>query len=426
MLFAEEFLHYVWKQRLFNQNNITNCQGETISIINPGILNYNAGPDFSNAKIKINHTTWAGNIEIHIKTSDWYQHKHHLNKAYDSVILHVVWQNDKDVYRTNGTLIPALVLKDLVNPQLIEQYRYLKNNANWIPCQQQLPKVDIFIIQQWLQRVLVERLEQKAIAIIELNQQLKGNWEETFYIILAQSFGFKVNTIPFNILAQGLPQHILAKHKTSAIQIEALIFGQAGFLTDDFSDDYPTQLKKEYNFLQQKYGLKPIDKTLWKFFKLRPNNFPTIRLAQFAAVVCVSTHLFSKILEAKDLKALKTLFNNAKINKYWETHFLFDVPSKSSQKKLGDKSIDLIVINAVAIIIFCYGKQVANEAYVNTALNLIEGIKPENNTIVSGFKTLGVNALSAFESQALIHLKNNYCDQKKCLHCGIGNKILNG
>ncbi len=425
MLFAEEFLHYVWQHRLFSQNNLINCEGQTIHVLSTGILNANAGPDFNNAKVIINKTTWAGNVEIHIKSSDWQRHKHHLDKAYDSVILHVVWENDANVYRTNGTLIPTLSLKNLVNPKLISQYQYLKTNQNWIPCEQQLPLINPFITQQWLQRVLVERLEQKANAILQLNQQLVGNWEETFYVILAQNFGFKVNALPFNMLAQSLPQQIMAKHKNNTTQIEALIFGQAGFLSGNFFEDYPQKLKKEYAFLQQKYGLKPLDKTLWKFSKMRPNNFPTIRLAQFAAVVCASTHLFSKILEASNIKSIKALFTDAKINHYWQTHFHFDIATPPSNKKLGEKSLDLIIINTIAVITFCYGKQIANEAYVNFALNLIEGIKPEKNSIVENFKRLGINALNAYDSQALIHLKNNYCDQKKCLHCGIGNKILN-
>ncbi len=425
MPFPEEFLHYVWKQRLFTQNNLFDCQGQALNILSAGILNPNSGPDFNNAKIKMNETTWAGNVEIHIKSSDWKTHKHHLDKAYDSVILHVVWENDMNIYRTNGTLIPVLVLQKLVDPQLISKYQYLKNNQNWIACEQQLPLVNAFITQQWLQRILIERLEHKAQAVIAINEQLRGNWEETFYVVLAQSFGFKVNALPFNMLALSLPQQILAKHKNNTTQIEALIFGQGGFLSDNFSDDYPQKLKNEYSFLQQKYGLKPIDKSLWKFSKLRPNNFPTIRLAQFAAIVCISTHLFSKILEATNILDLKLLFNKAKINNYWQTHFQFNIESKAAHKKLGKNSLDLIIINAIAVITFCYGKQTSNEGYLNTALNLMENIKPEKNSVVEKFKSLGINVLNAYDSQALIHLKNNYCEQKKCLHCGIGNNILN-
>lgn len=425
MLFSEEFLHYVWQHRLFTQNNLIDCEGNSINIINTGILNANAGPDFNNAKVIINKTTWAGNVEIHIKSSDWQRHKHHLDEAYDSVILHVVWEHDLNVFRTNCTLIPTLVLKNLVNTQLISQYQYLKTNQNWIPCEHQLPLVNPFIINQWLQRVLIERFEQKSNDILLLNQQLKGNWEETFYIILAQNFGFKVNALPFNMLAQSLPQQIIAKHKNNTTQIEAIIFGQAGFLKGSFNDDYPNLLKSEYAFLQKKYGLKPLDKALWKFSKLRPNNFPTVRLAQFAAIVCNSTHLFSKILETTTIKSLKALFNSAKINQYWHTHFHFDITTSPSFKTMGSKSLDLIIINTIAVITFCYGKQIANDIYVNNAVNLIECVKPEKNNIVENFKRLGINALNAYDSQALIHLKNNYCEQKKCLHCGIGNKILN-
>ena len=425
MLFAEEFLHYVWKQRRFNQNNLMDCQGHSLNIVQPGLVNLDSGPDFSNAKIQIGGTLWAGNVEIHIKSSDWQRHNHHKDESYDSVILHVVWENDVEVFRTNGTLIPALTLKDLIPASLINQYQYLKTNQNWIPCEKQISEIDSFTIQQWLHRVLIERLEYKSETVTALNQQLKGNWEETFYVTLAQSFGFKVNAQPFAMLAQALPQQILAKHKNNTLQIEALIFGQAGFLNDELLDAYPSQLKKEFQFLREKYKLSPLDKSVWKFSKLRPNNFPTIRLAQFAALVNASSHLFSKVLEANDTSTLKKLFENIPINDYWENHFQFDVISTPSNKIMGDKSVDIILINAIAVVIFCYGRKSGNETQVNAAFKLIDQIKAEENTVVNGFRTLGIAATSAFDSQALIHLKNYYCDRKKCLYCGIGNKIFN-
>jgi len=426
MQFAEEFLHYIWQHRLFAQNCLKDSNQQTLEITKTGTHNFNAGPDFNNAKIQIGDTLWAGNVEIHINASDWKKHNHHLNEAYDSVILHVVWQNDVDIYRTNGTLIPTLELKNLVSPTLIAQYEYLKENTNWIPCQHQIKNVDSFVIKQWLNRVLIERLEVKSETIIKLLTQLKGNWEQTFYITLAQSFGFKVNALPFAMLAQALPQQIFAKHKHNSLQIEALIFGQAGFLTDNFIDEYPLMLKKEFSFLSQKYQLIPMDKSVWKFSKLRPRNFPTIRLAQFAATVIASNHLFSKILETDSLQELKKFFKKGEINSYWDNHFKFDTAGDYCTKALGEKSLDSIIINAIAVIVFCYGKQIDNQAYVNKAFNFIEKIDSETNTIITGFKNLGVNALNAFDSQALLQLKNNYCNQKKCLHCGIGNKILIG
>ena len=425
MLFAEEFLHYVWKQRRFPQTHLIDCQGQTLNIIQPGLVNLDSGPDFSNAKIQIGETLWAGNVEIHIKSSDWQRHNHHKDESYDSVILHVVWENDVDVYLTNGTLIPSLTLKELIPTSLINQYQYLKTNQNWIPCEKQITEIDSFTIQQWLQRVLVERLEFKAEAVAALSQQLKGNWEETFYVTLTQTFGFKVNAQPFAMLAQALPQQILAKHKNNTLQIEALIFGQAGFLNDDFSDAYPSQLKVEFQFLKDKYKLRPLDKSVWKFSRLRPNNFPTIRLAQFAALINASSHLFSKVLETNETTSLKKLFKNIPLNNYWENHFQLDAASSPSDKTMGDKSVDILLINAVAVVVFCYGRQTGNEKQVNAAFNLIEQIRAEENNIVTGFNALGITAKSAFDSQALIQLKNYYCDQKKCLSCSIGNKILN-
>jgi len=252
----------------------------------------------------------------------------------------------------------------------------------------------------------------------------KGDWEETFYQFLAAQFGFKTNAVPFELMAKSLPQLTLAKHKNNPLQVEALIFGQAGFLEEEFKDDYPKKLKEEYGFLQKKYNLVPVEKHLWKFMRMRPQNFPTIRLAQFAALIIKSNHLFSKMIEIKDVTYLRKLFTELQINPYWETHYRFEAESKPSSKSLGESSIDILLLNTFVLFLFCYGKHNQQEYYINRALKLLEKLPAEQNNIVTNFGLLGIKVSTAFDSQALLELKNNYCNYKKCLHCGVGNKIL--
>lgn len=421
----EDFIYYLWKYRLFKTESLYTTCDEEVSIIHPGFLNSDSGADFKNAKIKIGGTFWVGNVEIHNKASDWYKHQHQKNKAYDNVILHVVWENDADIYRTDNSLLPAITLKDRVKLEIIHNYEYLKLNKHWIPCEKQINDVDYFYKKQWLNRVLIERLESKSKEITEIFEHSGRNWEETCYILLAKSFGFKVNSQPFQILAQSLPQIILAKHKNNALQIEALIFGQAGFLNSDFQDDYPNSLKNEYMFLKQKYGLNTMDYEAWKFSRMRPSNFPSIRLAQFASLVSISNHLFSKFTEEKSYKEIYDLFNNCFINSYWESHYLFDIPAIKFNKKLGKSAINSLIINGICNLLFTYGKYIGDEKFVQMAFTLLDELPYEDNKIVENFKRLGFEINSAFDSQAVLQLKYFYCDLKKCLNCEIGNKILN-
>ncbi len=424
MLAQESILHYIWKFRLFNHQDLKTTLNHSLEIIHPGSANPDAGPDFYHAKIKIEETLWAGNVEIHLRSSDWYKHTHDTDQAYDNVILHVVWINDVDVYHSDRTIIPVLELQHLVDPDLILKVNALSGQAHWIPCEHQLAKVDEFTIKQWLDRMLVERLEEKSGYFKELLYHLKGSWEDTFYISLARSFGFKVNCLPFEMLAKNLPQQLLAKHKDQPLQIEALVFGVAGLLDNNFKDEYPQKLKIEYSFLKNKYGLKSIDAYLWKFAKTRPDNFPTIRLGQFSALIIKSVHLFSKILETKDVKALKSLFIELPVNDYWKSHYLFDHEQKRLSKQIGNSSVDVLLINTVAPLLFSYGKEMDKEQYVQNADDILQTLKAEKNLIVNKFAVLGIRARSSFESQALLQMKNNYCNQKKCLNCSIGIKIL--
>ena len=425
MLFTEDFLHYVWKFRLFDRLNLQTEDGEALEIFSTGVHNTDAGPDFHNARIKIGETLWAGNVEVHLSASDWQKHGHTTDDAYNNVILHVVYNNDLPLKLNNGRTVPTLQLQGRVPAELYGRYhQMIFGNQTIIPCEASIGTVDGLIMHNWLTRVLVERLEKKSAAVIAALAINRGDWEETFYQFLAANFGFKTNALPFELLAKSLPQLTLAKNKNNPMQIEALIFGQAGFLEGELSDYYPVKLKKEYDYLRKKYGLKPIENHLWKFMRLRPPNFPTVRLAQFAALIVNANHLFSKILEIKDIDALRNLFASIKTNEYWDDHYRFDVISKPLPKIMGPASVDILLINTLALFLFSYGKHHQQQYYISRALKLLENLPAEKNNITADFVNLGVKITNAFESQALLELKNNYCNYKKCLQCGVGNKIL--
>ncbi|PJJ84608.1 DUF2851 family protein [Mucilaginibacter auburnensis] len=425
MLITEDFLHYVWKFRLFERSAFQTVDGIELEINSAGLHNTDSGPDFHNARIRIGDTSWAGNVEIHINASDWQKHNHNTDNAYRNVILHVVYNNDAPVFLPDGRPIPTLELKNRIPDDLYARYHNLiYGQKTIIPCEASISKLDDFTLRTWFTRVLVERLEKKSAAVISALEVNRGDWEETFYQFLAANFGFKVNALPFELMARSLPQNILAKNKSNPLAIEALIFGQAGMLGDDFEDEYPRRLKQEYDFLRKKYNLSPIEKHLWKFMRLRPQNFPTIRLSQFAALIVSSNHLFSKVLDIRDVKALPDLFDGIKVNEYWDDRYRFDKPSKPAAKNLGSASINVLLLNTLAVFLFSYGKHHQQEYYINRSLKLLESLPGEQNQIIDDFKAVGIKAASAFESQALLELKNYYCNYKKCLQCSVGNKIL--
>jgi hypothetical protein len=424
MRFTEDFLHYIWKFRLFRQHALNTSNGLPVSIINQGIHNLNAGPDFENSRIRIGDTEWAGTTEIHLRSSDWERHNHHTDQAYNNVILHVVYVCDQEVYRENGSTIPQVSLEGLISETLIDSYAELMHELNWIPCEKQFRRMEPLHIQSWLSRILIERLQRKSEAFNELLAEFKGSWDDAFYIMLARNFGFKTNAMPFELLARALPRQVLGKHTNSILQVEALVFGQAGFLGHKFSDEYPRALNAEYRFLKTKYTLQPIDHFTWKYMRLRPSNFPAIRLAQFAALIFKSNHLFSRILEEKTPAAISSLFARLPVNAYWTNHYRFDHLSDKSSKQIGNQSICNILINTVAIGLFAYGRFVGRQDKVDAAIELLENIPAENNNLIRRFSDLGFKAQAADQTQALIQLKQAYCDAKKCLHCGIGIKLL--
>ncbi|MEP7167979.1 MAG: DUF2851 family protein [Bacteroidota bacterium] len=418
----EDFLHYLWKLKLFNSDLVT-TNGETVQILKCGEHNKNSGPDFFNAKIKIGNTTWAGNVEMHVKASDWNQHGHQKDKAYQNIILHAVHEADAKNIDLNGNEIPTVQLKNKFKPELWNQYENLLSSKQWIPCANMIETVDKFTVNAWLERMVIERLEEKIIFIENLLSQNKNNWEETFYQCLARNFGFKLNSAPFELLAKSLPIKYLGKHKNNLLQIESMLFGQAGLLQEKFKDQYPNDLKREYIFLKNKFELQAIEKHLWKFARTRPVNFPSIRIAQFAMLVHRSSHLLSLILETKKAKDILKLFD-VSTSEYWTTHYRFDNAGKSSEKNLGKSSVENILINTVIPFLFLYGKEKQDDYIRNRSLELLEQLPAENNIIIREWQLLKIEAGSAYRSQGLIQLKNEYCSQKKCLNCGIGNKIL--
>ena len=420
---TEEFLQYIWENRLFINENLKTQNGESLEIVNVGKRNTDSGPDFFNAKIKIGDTIWVGNIEIHKNSSDWTKHNHQTDKAYNNVILHVVENSDQPIMRNNAEEIPTLLFK---YPEHLKiNYQNLLDAKTWIACQNQFHKIDPIILQLGFNRLMIERLEDKTEEILIRLLQNNNDWNTTFYQVLARMFGFKVNAMPFEMLAKSLPLEIIAKHKTSLFQLEALLFGNSGLLNDQLlGDDYYLNLRNEYSFLYKKYHLKGIESHLWKFMRLRPGNFPTVRISQFAALINRSHGLFSKIIEIESLNELQQLFK-VKASEYWNSHYSFNKPStRNSIKELGESSVNMLIINVVIPFLFVYGEKQNKDYLKNRALEFLEILPSEENSIIEKWEKMGVNSRSAFESQALLQLKNKYCERKKCLNCQIGVKLV--
>lgn len=418
----EEFLQFVWEHHLFSTTNLQTIEGKPIEILSTGRPNFDSGPDFFNARIRIGDTTWAGNVEIHQKSSHWYQHNHQTNPAYNNVILHVVEFYDKPVI-VNGEELPTLEIK--YPPALLENFEQLLKSKKWIACEEKLPSVDPFILRFWYSSLMIERLQAKTNDILQILQQNTNNWNETFYQLLARNLGMKTNAVPFELLARSLPLQTLAKHKNNLFQVEALLFGQAGLLNETLlGDDYYLSLRNEYSFLYKKYNLSGVDTHLWKFMRLRPVNFPTIRIAQLAALIHQSSALFSRILEMEDLDEIQKLFD-VTASEYWNAHYRFNKKSTEDKPKhLGGTVFQNLVINTIAPLLFVYGEQHLRQAMKDRALYFLEKLPPESNQVIAKWDELGIESHSAFESQALIQLKKQYCENKKCLHCQLGAKII--
>jgi hypothetical protein len=426
-MISERLLQFIWQFQYFNNSEIHTTGGEKIQIIFQGHLNANQGPDFADAKIKIGDTLWVGTIELHIHTSDWIKHKHQSDKNYKNVILHVVWLDDshKMIQGQSGKQsleAPVMEMKDRVAGMLLQRYDAMMRKPSFIPCEKMIRQVPGIVISGWKERLLAERLLRKtelALARLEKNSL---HWEETFWWMLCRNFGAKVNAETFESIARSIPLNILARHKNQIHQVEAILLGQAGLLETEFSDDYPRMLQKEYRFLRIKYGLKPIHSPVM-FLRMRPGNFPTVRLAQLSMLVHDSTHLFSKIKEAASVKDVEDWFKIT-ANDYWHYHYKFDDESNFRKKSIGKPMIDNIIINTIAPVLFAYGHYHSNQHYKDKALHWLEKIAAEKNFITRGFQQLGFENKNAADSQALIELKNEYCTEKRCLECAIGTSIL--
>lgn len=418
----EEIIHFAWKYSYAIFNGVRLNDGGSIEVISPGIHNFDSGPDFFNAKVKIGNTVWAGNVEIHINSSDWNRHNHNTDPAYDSVILHLVANYDGDVLNSQGKKVPTV---EIPYPDELEwELQRLVGQKAWIPCADVLPKYNSFSLRVWLSSLAAERLEAKTEQVKGFVEMFQGSWEEAFYLSIAHSFGLKVNALPFELLAKVTPLKALAKVKDNLFSVEALLFGQASLLPEgNQADDYARELIKEYAYQKLKFRLSPIPKHLWKFMRLRPAAFPTVRVAQFAMLIHRSTGLFSKCLEALSLQQLYDLLN-VQTSEYWHNHYTFGKESVPRGKNLGKSTLDVIILNTIIPFTFAYGAARGNKQFKDKALSLLESMKPEKNSIVKGFAEIGVKADSAFFSQALTQLKQEYCDKRKCLYCQVGANVL--
>ncbi len=421
----EELLQYIWQYKYLLNQQLFTTYGEHIQVILPGQLNHDSGPDFFNARIQLGDTLWAGNIEIHIKSSDWKKHQHQNDSAYDNVILHVVLEYDEPVFNKHHQEIPTLELKNLLPEKLLSKYRFLKHSQSEIPCEKLFVLPEPLTIENWMERLSLERLENKCIFINELLKETNHHWEQVFYRLLARHFGQKINELPFELLARELPLLILERNKDNLLQTQALVLGISGLLDQPPNDDYLMVLRNEFMALKNKYKLRSLDKSLWKFGKTRPANFPPVRLLQFAQLVHQSEHLFSKLIESNTINEAEQLFT-VQSNQLINT-FALHVKNKSNKLisfQTGINFVNLILINVAVPVLFAYGKWNQEDHYCMKALNWLNQLKPEKNNITKRWENLGIKATQAKQTQALIALNNYYCKQQQCLRCAFGNHIL--
>lgn len=420
----EDFLHYIWKYQKFQTPLIQTEEGEQIKVFQTGFHNQDqSGPDFFNAKLSVGNQVWAGNVEIHVKSSDWYVHHHESDEAYDSVILHVVWQHDMEVYRKNNSTLPTLSLSNIVQKSTLQAYENLMNKTSkWINCENFFPTIDHSLLQLWIERLFLERLESKAVFISNLAKNYNYDWEAVAFIILAKSFGLNVNGDYFFQMAQHTPFSLIQKYRHNLTQLEAILLGQSRLL-EDSENAYIKNLMNEYSYLQQKHQLVPMQNKP-QFFRLRPPNFPSIRLAQLASLYHKTSSLFTELMKSKTKSEISSLMQ-VEVSEFWKTHYNINSKSKSSKKKLTPKMIDLLIINTITPLQFAYQKYLGNSDFSEDIWNIMRTLASEENSIVNKFNDLRKGTInSAVESQACIHLKKKYCDQLACLKCSVGIHLL--
>ncbi len=415
---TEEFLHYIWRCNLFYPLNSGTCE---IEVMNTGEPNPDSGPDFFNAMVRLDGTLLAGNVEMHINSSDWYRHGHHTNRAYDNVILQLVLNQDAVARRTNGEIVPTATIR--FDRRLYENYRELIESQYWIPCEPFISIADINTVSKWLDIMAIRRLEQKVRHMEEVLCYNQNDWQESFYQLLARSFGFRLNGWAFEMLARSIPYRLILKHRNNLFQLEAMLFGQSGLINGEEADDYSRDLNREHRFLLRKYSLKPLEKHIWKFLRLRPANFPTVRIAQLASFLHRNTGMFATILETGEPGKIELLFR-VSASGYWDNHYVFGRPSSKKVKSLGRFAINSIIINTVVPLIYFYGRYRKIPGLTGRALDFLKKLPAEVNSITGKWNSIGICARNAYTTQALLQQKNELCAFKKCLNCAIGNYII--
>jgi Protein of unknown function (DUF2851) len=418
----ERLLQYIWQFRHFNPHQLLTTSGEPVRVLFPGKLNRNQGPDFLESRIQIGTTTWIGHVELHIRSTDWDRHGHQQDPNYRNVILHVVWEQDQNPSKPSAAAnIPTLELKERVTVLLLERYQSLMNTQLFVPCEKHIAEVNDLVWIAWRERLLVERLLRTSVMLKVFLQKNHFHWEETCWWMMARNFGIRINADAFEAIARSIPLTVLARHKHSIHQLEALLLGQAGLLNEEFEDEYPKLLKREYRFLKQKYQLREADITV-SFLRMRPSAFPTVRLAQLAMLVHHSLHLFSLLKEANSITELVKLFDIT-ANDYWHYHYVLHQSSAFRAKHLGRQMVENILINTVVPLLFTYGNYCNDTHYSDKAITWLEALSAERNHIITNWSAIGIIPKNAAESQALIELKNHYCDHKRCLDCAVGVTI---
>jgi hypothetical protein len=420
----EEFLHYIWQHQYFDKTDLVTVEGEPVQVLRVGMYNTDAGPDFKEAIIRVGEVEWSGSVEIHLRGSDWRRHQHQLDCKYDQVVLHVVWEADEAVQRTDGTPIPTLVLKDRVNLAMLQTYEQLRRAPFAIPCASFWPQVPDITKTMMLGRALTERLELKGEEALEVYRQMGNDWEATAFQVLCKAFGFKINQEPFERLGRVLPMQVVRKHQHDLLQLEALLFGQAGFLVEPV-DEYSATLAKEHAYLSHKYKLQELamQRHRWNFLRMRPANFPTLRLAQLAALLNKHKSLFSTIIQTEGVKNYESLWQ-APVSAYWQKHYTFGAESRAVQVQLGKSSAQNLTINVAAPLLAAYAVHTGQLEHLDKAVDLLEKVKEAGNRITRQYEELGWKAASAADNQAALGLYKRYCQPVNCLRCGIGNKIM--
>lgn len=423
--YGEDLLQFIWEQRLYDGHALRTTDGQPLEVIEPGRIQTNSGPDLDGAQLRIAGQHWAGSVEVHLRSSEWNAHGHQFDPAYESVVLHVVYQHDAEARTLSGHVPPTLELLPRVSTESIGLFHELMRSRAQVPCARLIHQVEPLRAGPWLERLLVERLERKTADVEALHKALGRDPAATLYHMLARAFGMKVNAEPFGMLAHALPLKLLLKYRDDAVRTEALLFGQAGMLQVDFLDEHPRTLQQEYRLLAHMHGLKPAPLAAWKFARMRPVNFPTLRIAQFASLLMRCDGAFTELLEQDDVERVRA-FLEVEAGPYWTDRYRFDKPATAAAKRLGRVGTDHLIINAVAPALFALGRSHGNDAWKERAMRLLEQLPAERNSLLDGWKQLGLHSDSAARGQALIELKNLYCARKRCLSCGFGSQLLRG